>query len=53
MKKELVLEVNEDYGRTTARTVLEDLGYSVIPEYDEEKDRSRHKVYVKKQTLLV
>ena len=47
MKKELVLEVNEDYGRTTARLVLEHLGYAVVPEYDEEKDRSRYKVYVK------
>ena len=46
MKKELVLEINEDYGRTTARSVLEDLGYSCTPEYDEAEDRVRHKVCV-------
>ena len=47
MTRELVLEINEDYGRTTARAVLEDLGYAAIPEYDEVEDRVRHKVYVK------
>lgn len=47
MKRELVLEINEDYGRTTARLVLEHLGYSVIPEYDELEERTRYKVYVK------
>ena len=47
MTRELVLEINEDYGRTTARSVLEDLGYAAIPEYDELEERTRYKVYVK------
>lgn len=46
-EKELVLEINEDYGRTTARAVLEHLGYDCIPEHDEVEDRDRWKVYVK------
>ena len=46
MKKELVLEINEDYGRTTAACVLEHLGYSCTPEYDEVEDRTRWKVYL-------
>lgn len=45
MKKELILEVNEDYGKTTARAVLEHLGYSVVSEYDEEKGKTIWKVY--------
>lgn len=46
MGKELVLEINEDYGRTTARAVLEDLGCDCMPEYDEVEDRTRWKVYL-------
>ena len=46
MKKELVLEINDEYGKTTARAVLEDLGYNCVPEYDEVEERPRWKVYV-------
>ena len=44
--KLLVLEINEDYGKTTAACVLEDLGYDCIPEYDEAEDRDGWKVTV-------
>ena len=45
MGKELVLEIYEDYGKTTASLVLQDLGYHCVPEYDETEDRDGWKVY--------